>query len=921
MRPIKLIMTAFGPYAGKTPVNLDELGQSGLYLITGDTGAGKTTIFDAIVYALYGEASGQNRDASMFRSKYANADTPTEVYLEFEYAGKNYKVKRNPEYERPKSRGEGFTTQKADAELVLPNGDVVTGIKNVTDKIVDIMGIDRNQFLQIAMIAQGDFLKLLLASTKDRIDIFRKIFKTYNYKVIQDKLRDEASALGKKCEESERSVKQYIGGIVCDEDDALMIEVEKAKKGELTTSEVIILLERLLESDKEKGESITAVIDSLDKTLEEINTQLGKAEEIEKTRASLEQSRSMLPQKEEEVKSAKREYDTIPEKETEREKLQKEITLFSEELALYDELENLKEALKQAQANLDKNIKVKDKNNANLRVLGDSLAKLREDRATLENAGERKAELLLSLDRIKAKQEILCELEKQFDKLRTATETYEVQLGIYRKVREKSDLLTETYLRLNKAFLDEQAGVLARELEDGTPCPVCGSLTHPAPAVSSDIAPTEAELKSAKSDMDKAQESAAQASADSASAKTNMENARESLVNLIDAVFGEITVEQAKERLRGEIKEAQETADRIQREIKAEEARLQRKSQLDEQIPKRESELEKLRTDTANLETSIAAESEKVKSLSEQIERAGKKLRFESKSEAQKQISNLKVKADEISLAIKSVTDKFTRVNEEFTAIRARVTQLESQLENALFIDAQALTDRKNQIVAEKTSVSAKSRDIAARVSANTLALANIRRQSAELIKHEEHYRWMKALSDTANGRISQREKLMLETYIQKTYFDNIIRKANLRLLMMTGGQYELVRRETGYNQGAQSGLDLDVKDHYNGTLRSVKTLSGGESFKASLSLALGLSDEIQSSAGGVRLDTMFVDEGFGSLDEDSLNQAMNALMGLTEGNRLVGIISHVAELKQRIDKQIIVTKDKSGGSSVKLQT
>ena len=921
MRPIKLIMTAFGPYAGKTPVNLDDLGRSGLYLITGDTGAGKTTIFDAIVFALYGEASGQNRESSMFRSKYADADTPTEVYLEFEYSGKIYKVKRNPEYDRPKSRGEGFTTQKADAELILPDGSVVTKLKDVNAKIVEIMGINRDQFLQIAMIAQGDFLKLLLASTEERIKIFRQIFKTANYRTLQEKLKEEASALGRKCEEAERSVKQYIDGIVCDEDDALMIDVEKAKEGILSTSDVLTLLEKLVESDKGKGESITAVVEFLDKTLEDINTKLGKAEEIEKTKRSLEYSRSLLPSKESEVKSAKEEYDTIPEKEAEREKVQKEITLFSEELALYDEYEKLKEASVQAQANLERSIRARDDNNANLRILADSLAKLREDRASLENAGERKAELLLNLERVKAKQESLAELEKQFGKFARATETYEVQLGIYRRAREKSDLLTETYLRLNKAFLDEQAGVLARELEDGTPCPVCGSTTHPAPAPYSESAPSESELKSAKEDMDKAQQNAAQASADSAAAKTNMENARESLVAQIESIFGEVTVEDAKEKLSGEIKEAQETALSIQQEIKAEEAKIQRKSQLDEQIPQKEAQLEKLRTDTANLETSIAAENEKVKSLAEQIETTKSKLRFESKGEAQRQISNLKLKADAISAAIKAVTDKFSRVSEELAALKATIAQSEAQLVDVPEIDVQVLTDSKNRIIAEKLSVNAQSKSIAARIAANTSALMNIRRQSSELIKHEERYRWIKALSDTANGKISQREKLMLETYIQKTYFDNIIRKANLRLLMMTGGQYELVRRETGENHRSQSGLELDVKDHYNGTLRSVKTLSGGESFKASLSLALGLSDEIQSSAGGVRLDTMFVDEGFGSLDEESLNQAMNALMGLTEGNRLVGIISHVAELKQRIDKQIIVTKDKSGGSSVKLQT
>lgn len=231
MRPIKLTVSAFGPYAGKTVLDLDKLGENGLYLITGDTGAGKTTIFDAITYALYGEASGDNREPSMFRSKYAEATTPTEVELVFSYAGKTYTVKRNPEYERPKSRGEGFTTQKAEVQLKYPDGRVVTKQRDVDNAIRDIMGINRSQFLQIAMIAQGDFLKLLLAPTEERKKIFRQIFKTQLYQDLQDRLKKESSQLNDKCDAARNSIKQYIDGITCDENDVLSIEVEKAKNG------------------------------------------------------------------------------------------------------------------------------------------------------------------------------------------------------------------------------------------------------------------------------------------------------------------------------------------------------------------------------------------------------------------------------------------------------------------------------------------------------------------------------------------------------------------------------------------------------------------------------------------------------------------------------------------------------------------
>lgn len=252
MRPIKLTVSAFGPYAGKTVLDLDKLGENGLYLITGDTGAGKTTIFDAITYALYGEASGDNRDASMFRSKYAEATTPTEVELVFSYAGKTYIVKRNPEYDRPKSRGEGYTTQKAEAQLTYPDGRVVTKQRDVDNAIRDIMGINRSQFLQIAMIAQGDFLKLLLAPTEERKKIFRQIFKTQLYQDLQDRLKKESGQLNDKCDAARNSIKQYIDGITCDENDVLCIEVEKAKNGLLPAKDVMDLIDRLLTQDNDK---------------------------------------------------------------------------------------------------------------------------------------------------------------------------------------------------------------------------------------------------------------------------------------------------------------------------------------------------------------------------------------------------------------------------------------------------------------------------------------------------------------------------------------------------------------------------------------------------------------------------------------------------------------------------------------------
>ena len=279
MRPLKLILSAFGPYADRTELDLDALGTNGLYLITGITGAGKTCIFDAITYALYGEASGNSRDSSMFRSKYATPETPTEVELTFSYDGKTYTIKRSPEQEKPRAHGEGFTTQKPAAELTYPDGRVLTKPKEVSNAIQEIMGINRDQFMQIAMIAQGDFLKVLLASTDDRIAIFRQLFKTQLYKNLQEKLKQEFKDVNDQRETAKNSLKQYINGIYSDETDVLSIEIKKAKAGELPLGETLIVLKTLIENDTGAETSLNAEKDTLDHLLEVVNGNIGKLEE------------------------------------------------------------------------------------------------------------------------------------------------------------------------------------------------------------------------------------------------------------------------------------------------------------------------------------------------------------------------------------------------------------------------------------------------------------------------------------------------------------------------------------------------------------------------------------------------------------------------------------------------------------------
>ena len=353
----------------------------------------------------------------------------------------------------------------------------------------------------------------------------------------------------------------------------------------------------------------------------------------------------------------------------------------------------------------------------------------------------------------------------------------------------------------------------------------------------------------------------------------------------------------------------------MEAQIKQIEASQNRRDILDSRIPQKETMLtaaeEKL---TAAREASATA-SAAIRSLTEQLSSLREKLIFETKSAAVSKKNALELEQNMLQNALQKALENHAAAKDKLTAVSASVIQLKKQLEESTAIDMDDLSRKKTALMTQKAACLARQKAIHNRLTTNRSCRQSIRKKSTELAALEEKQKWMRALSDTANGSVKGKERIMLETYIQTTYFDRIVARANVRLMKMTGGQYDLKRRKTAENMRSQSGLELDVIDHYNGTERSVKTLSGGESFQASLALALGLSDEVQMST-GIQLDTLFVDEGFGSLDPESLNQAYHTLAGLTEGNRLVGIISHVAELKERIDKQIVVTKEKCGGSN-----
>ena len=919
MRPLKLTISGFGPYAGTQELDFELLGNSGLYLITGDTGAGKTTIFDAITFALFGEASGSNREPGMLRSKYAKPEDPTGVELTFAYDGKEYTVKRSPEYERAKTRGTGFTKQLPEAQLTYPDGRIVTKQREVDKAIGEIIGLTREQFAQVSMISQGDFRKLLQADTKERQKIFRDIFGTGYYVTLQNRLKDEANDLYRKLSGADASRQQYISGIACSEDSLLFLDVKKAKEGGMLTADVMELLDKLLTEDGETQETLAAKLAEVEKRLEEINAQLTKAETYNKSKTSLAENQekevvkvAALATAQDALAAAQA---TIPEQEL----LGKQITEIDLLLPSYDELSAKTEELGKKRTDLETAQNDEKTAQEVILTLTSEITAMKAERKGLDSVSAEKEKLIGEKQKLIEQKTKLQALIASLGTLETQRKRLIQKQEAYRKAEAESTGKRQAYEALNKAFLDEQAGVLASTLTAGMPCPVCGSTNHPRLAIMSENAPTEEAVKAAKEDYETAQKTTNAASAAASAQKAVVATNEATLQQEAEALLPGTSLEGARSSAEEKVVALAEQIDELDKQIIVLEKQETRRDDLDEQIPEKEIALADARKTETESKAQVAALSASISELKKQIALLQGKFQFADKAEAESQKKALQKNLDALKKTLTDAEKCYNTCKEELAGIRSAIEQLTAQLAESCEIEAEALEEEKQTLLSQKKELTDQKQDVHTRIITNGKAQKDISAKAEEMAQLEEKHAWVRALSDTANGTLSGKDKIMLETYIQTTYFDRILQRANLRLLKMSGGQYDLKRRRKAESMRGQSGLELDIIDHVNGTERSVNTLSGGEAFLASLALALGLSDEVQMST-GIKLDTLFVDEGFGSLDSEALSKAYHTLAGLTEGNRLVGIISHVAELKEKIDKQIIVTKDKLGGSSATIK-
>lgn len=910
MRPIRIEMSAFGPYAGKQTIEMDRLGTSGIYLITGDTGAGKTTIFDAIVFALYGTASSDRRSGDMLRSRYAEPDTPTEVKLVFAYRNKEYEIRRNPTYQRPKLRGEGMTQENASAELRLPGGEILTRTGEVDEKIREILGMTRDQFMQIAMIAQGDFLKLLLAKTEERRKIFSSIFRTGRYARLEERLKQEARQARKTYDDLVREIG---------------FEQERARLPEgtdrsgLRDEEYLQAIEKFrdeagkrLEEGEKKQELLRGELDAL-------AARILAAEEQEKRKKALEETQQQQTKLQAAAEQRKQELEAARSREPEAKEKEARLHVEQDRLQQYDRLEELKQQKTEAEKKQASDEAARKKLEEGRKSLTQQIQDCRQKIKEKEALAGKAAALSGEKERLRSQGAEYNELKTLLEAYEEASEKWSRAAVTYQVACGKEQEFGESYRRQHRAFLDDQAGILAAELAENQPCPVCGSLHHPSPAMKTDDAPTRETVEQSqkrweesKTAMDEAGRKAAALRGTRDSSLQHMEEKAKGLNMPTEPVTLKETLMEEQKRFRSKWKEVTEA-------LAASEAAAEAKVVLEEKLETLQKKQEEDEEAYRKLELESARLQEQIENLSANYSELKETLPYPDRESAGKAASLLDREIREIREAVQSAEENEKAAAGRIQEAEGRMDELQKQIregESAESMTSAELQENQKQKKDEQFRLQAEAKEDNLIWETNSAAAGRIRKLNGEREQAARKYSMLQNLADTANGNLSGKQRIQLETYVQQQLFDRILVRANTRFRVMSGGQYDLVRRKE-YQKNQQSGLDLDVVDHYNGTTRSVSTLSGGESFMASLSLALGLSDEIQESAGGVQLDALFVDEGFGSLDEETLDQAMKAIQTLAEdGGRIVGIISHVTELQNRIDRQLLVRKMKSGGST-----
>lgn len=930
MKPVRLTLCAFGPYAGTCTLDLSGFGSSGLFLISGDTGAGKTALFDAITFALYGETTGAYREPDMLRSDYAIPTDTTFVELEFTHRGRTYTVNRTPEQTRAKRRGEGVTTVPGSATLTQEPDAPVTGTKAVTAAVTALLGIDARQFAQISMIAQNDFARLLNASSADRAEILRRVFDTASYQRLGSAARTKAGEALRQAELANHTVVQLLA--------TLQPAPGSPHTGELADAQdsrdpyrapaALDWAAEMIEADTALTAEQSQRLDTLDARIEAQSAAVEAAQNRAKLLNSLDEAQAKAAKLTAQAPTRNAEWDKTEARHPELAELDAKLQRFAEWEPRYQELSTAAASAKTARAQAEQAAAALEKDQKALSSTDTALAQLEPQ---ITACGEPNAELESFRKTIDFAQDLQQEcktLLEDIPRLHTAQANWQRAADEYRQKQQQADAAQHSSAEMQRALNAARAGILAQDLVDGTPCPVCGALHHPAPAAPAPSHVTEAACN-------KAAQAAASAAAEASKASTAAGEAKAAAQTQRDTLYARAAAFLARRRQHYTGPQADAlTPDELQAALQAQHDSLRRglaevrdrmanaesrkkdlekltrqKAQLQAQRPDQANAVEQARAAQANAEKAAAETQARLAEGQKNLPWPSAAAMAAARTETQNQRRDLQAALD---AAAKS-RDAFSK--ELAAAQSAAQTLAEQAGDTASRPDPAAQQQALAALQAERKNLRDQNQAALHRLDTNRDALTNLKKAIAAAEAARANAAMLDNLSKTINGNLTQKQKLPFEQYVQSFYFDGVVAAANHRFTRMTGGQYTLRRRQSA-DIAAKTALELDVFDAYTGKTRPVGSLSGGESFLAALSLALGISDTIQESAGGISVDTLFVDEGFGTLDADALQKAIDTLTALAGSDKLVGIISHVETLQDRIPKQILVQKTKCGSKA-----
>lgn len=993
MMPISLTLSAFGPYPDTITIDFESFQEDGLFLITGPTGSGKTMIFDAMIFALYGKTSGQIRQTDSLRCDHALNEIPTFVEFSFSLHQQNYTIKRNPKYYLEGKK----TPKQPSALLTLPDGKMVEGIKEVNQKMISLLGVDDQQFKQICMIAQGEFTKLIMASSDEREKVLRELFHSETYQKLEEKLKvhlktyqdkydlllnkrkdlmqelqveDHQEYLSKQTKLIASQQKEY---------DDLKKDLDQ-KKEQLQLyrlqNQRLIQLKDLkqqfqdLKKQENDYQELNKTVDTLKKA-QETNylyiSYIKQQKKLQTLKLNQEDFLKQLKKLEKDYQEKKVQADFLDYKQQTKEKLQNQIQetkqLINQIYQYQNDYQNL-QTLKQQYRMLDEEHKL-----------------FLKKKEKFENGLQRDQERIQSEQQVQSKYELIKQqyvrLNEQKVKVHQLSDYYDQILKLnenksdlqeeYTVVEKQVDHEKMQYNQMEKLYFRKQAGIFALQLKEDQPCPICGSLHHPHPAQIEKEDITKEKLdqqaKKVKQQEHRLQDILQKILLSNQKKEMLVKQTKQlsSELNIQEEISKEIFIKELdhlskdEKRMKKEYLELQDELKYIQKLKKSVALSLKDMSTYESKELKQAQSLENIQVQihqlSGKLDDSLRQyEIGEVNKNYQQVQKEYRQLSLEIET-IQQDYEKVKNKYLEIKTKISSLNQQIIQeqeiydeldnkyhtaldafINEEeFLNLKTQINQisilekkyqdylislkslneqiisLENEVKDSTYVDLSSLSEtikEVNQQLREKNDDLEK---LKIDYSLKEKMIKDIQKINQQLEKDEDTYQRYLDLYNLASGKNNAR--VSIERYVLATYFENMLIYANVIMKQLSQGRYQLLRKDDAGKGRSQQGLELDVFDQESGNIRSIKTLSGGESFKAALSLALGLSRMVQDYAGGIELNTLFIDEGFGSLDSQSLDQAMNCLMELHHENKLIGIISHVSDLKDRIERQLVVER------------